>query len=269
MKKNKRNRIYFPLLFACLLLFLAVNIQQCRVPREAEKAPEASFYDNYYPAPLVGEEIISHSVIRISYNEKHEQANWVAYKLLSSHIGGPEKRQNKFLSDPKVTSFSAHSDDYKKSGFDRGHLAPAGDFTWSQQAMAESFYMSNISPQQPGFNRGIWKKLEEQARRWALENEELIIVTAGVLKEGLPQIGNRNRVSVPAYYYKILLDIKEPEIKAIAFLMENKASNSPLMSFAISIDSLEAFTGIDFFPALEDNLENQLESTVELQKWFR
>jgi endonuclease G, mitochondrial len=267
---NNKALKHFLILFCFVLLgiLISVLLETCKSPKQVAGTNSKEFRYNFYPAPLKGEEIISHSAIRISYNEQHEQANWVAYILTKENLGGTEKRKDKFLPDPKVSTFSAHPNDYFKSGYDRGHLAPAADFKWSSTAMEESFYMSNISPQVPSFNRGIWKKLEEQVRFWAIENEELYVVTAGVLFDGLPSIG-QNKVSIPKYYYKALLDLKDPEQKAIAFIMANEASNKPLREFAVTIDSLEKFTGIDFFPALEDQLEEKLESSLELERWFK
>jgi endonuclease G, mitochondrial len=120
-------------------------------------------------------EIVSHSAIILAYNEEHEQAHWVSYKLTSQMLKGAAKRTDKFKEDPKVSTKSASPTDYRLSGYDRGHLAPAGDFTYDATAMAESFYMSNMSPQIPSFNRGIWKKLEDQVRFWAKENEKSIL----------------------------------------------------------------------------------------------
>jgi hypothetical protein len=119
------------------------------------------------PLPLPEEQIISHTAYLLSYNEEHEQANWVAYMLTSSKLGSGLERSNRFLEDPLVASGTATNADYAKSGYDRGHLAPAADMSWSMQVMQESFYYSNMSPQLPGFNRGIWKKLEEKVRDWA------------------------------------------------------------------------------------------------------
>lgn len=133
--------------------------------------------------------------------------------------------------------------------------------------MSESFFMSNMSPQKPGFNRGIWKRLEEQVRTWAEQNEELYVVTAGILKGDLPAIGV-NRVGVPAYYYKVILDYKEPELKAIGFILPNEKSNKPLQSFAVTVDQVEKKTGIDFFHALPDDIEEKLESLSDHSMWF-
>ena len=119
------------------------------------------------PAPVAGEQQISHLGYTLSYNEKHEQASWVAYELTAGELRGTIARTDNFKADASVTTGSASLADYRGSGFDRGHLAPAADMKWSREVMSESFFMSNMSPQEPGFNRGIWKKLEGKVRDWA------------------------------------------------------------------------------------------------------
>jgi endonuclease G len=139
---------------------------------------------------------------------------------------------------------------------------------WSKTAMSESFYMSNVTPQRPGFNRGIWRRLEEQVRTWATKYEEIYIVTGPILEENLPTIGS-NKVAVPNYYYKVILDYKKPQLKGIGFVLPHReASEKPLQSYVISIDSVETLTGIDFFPAIPDSLEEIIEATIQLNRWF-
>lgn len=213
------------------------------------------------------EQIVRHTTYTLSYSEPHEQAKWVAYKLSASMIAGETKRKNDFRADLLAITGSAEKDDYVKSGFDRGHLCPAADRKFSEEAMSETFFMSNMSPQKPYFNRGIWKKLEEQVRDWATKNEEVFVVTGGLLENDLPKIGKTNKISVPVYYYKIILDAKEPQVKAIAFLMKNEKSEFPLSNFTVTIDSVEKITGIDFFPLLPDSLENLLESKSDFENW--
>ena len=213
-------------------------------------------------------ELVRHSAILLSYNEEHEQAHWVTYKLTSAMLKGGEKRTDKFKADPKVSTQSASPADYRLSGYDRGHLAPAGDFTYDALAMAESFYMSNMSPQTPSFNRGIWKKLEDQVRYWAKANEEIYIVTGPVIKKKEITLG-QNQVTVPEYFYKVIVDLHPPEYKAIAFLMKNEKSTRPLLDFAITVDSLERFTGLDFFPMLPDTLEKRIENMKNHDIWFK
>ena len=218
------------------------------------------------PAYQDSDQIIDHFAYTLCYDEEHEQARWVAYKLTKENMAGTIKRKDNFRIDPDVSTGSATLDDYKGSGFDRGHLAPAADMKWSDTAMSESFFMSNMSPQVPGFNRGIWKLLESQVRRWAHDNEEIFVVTGPVLTGTYPTIGS-NAVSVPEYYYKAVLDYKEPELKAIAFILPNQKSDSSIQSFAVTIDSVEHFTGHDFFPAISDSIEEKLESSIDLLQW--
>ncbi|MCX6233488.1 MAG: DNA/RNA non-specific endonuclease [Bacteroidetes bacterium] len=211
-------------------------------------------------------QIIKHTHFTLSYSEMDEQAEWVAYKLTKDMVQGSLSINDDFKSDPLVLTGSASPNDYTYSGYDRGHLAPAADMNFSQIALLESYYMSNISPQLPSFNGGIWKLLEGQVRQWAVENEELCIVTAGILDSIIGKIGI-NEVTVPGYFYKIILDYKEPDIKAIAFMLPNEKGTMLLSEYAVSIDSVEQLTGIDFFPDLPNSIEIGLESHIEIDKW--
>ena len=202
--------------------------------------------------------IVKHRYFTLSYSELHEQAEWVAYSLTPNDLIKNVDRSDNFKEDPLVKTGSAALKDYKSSGFDRGHLIPSADRVFSEEANDETFYMSNMSPQEPSFNRGIWKTLEEQTRDYVTEKGALYIVTGPILKGKMKEIGT-NKVDVPLYYYKILLN--ETNYEALAFLLKNEKSNYPLDSFLVSIDSLESFSGIDFFEALDDNLEASFEGT--------
>ncbi|MFM7566148.1 MAG: DNA/RNA non-specific endonuclease [Flavobacteriales bacterium] len=210
--------------------------------------------------------VIRHEGYQLQYSEKHEQAVWVAYHLTEEETVKKFNRTDNFIPDPKVSTGSAMASDYANSGYDRGHLAPAADMGWSERAMSESFYYSNMSPQEPGFNRGIWKKLEEQVRAWAVTYTSVYIVTGPLLTDGLVKIGG-NGVSVPKYYYKVILDYRGEDSKAIGFLMPNAYSASDLASFAVPIDQVEKETGIDFFPKLPDGLEDKVEKEVCVSCW--
>ncbi len=226
-----------------------------------------NFSSNFLPDISTCDELVKHAAFTLCYSEKYEQAKWVAYRLTSEMCdNNGEERTNNFRIDTDVNTGSASPEDYKKSGYDRGHLCPAGDMGWSEQTMSESFLMSNMSPQLPAFNRGIWKKLETDVRGWAKKNNEIYVVTAGVLEGDLPTIGI-DKVAVPRYYYKVILDYKKPEYKAIAFILPNEGSKQSVFDYAVSIDSVEHLTGIDFFSALPDSLEIFLESTIEIEKW--
>ncbi|MGZ2368995.1 DNA/RNA non-specific endonuclease [Ancylomarina sp. YFZ004] len=224
------------------------------------------FSQDYKYLPTHTGEIIKHKNYILSYSEKFEQAQWVAYELNANETTGSIKRADNFRPDPIVKTGSANLKDYKGSGYDRGHLAPAADMGFTTAAMSESFYMSNMSPQRPSFNRGIWKKLETQVRNWAKAYDKIYVVTGAVLKPGLPIIG-KNRVAVPEKYYKIVFREKAGQSDMIAFLLANKKSEQPLTSFVVTVDQLEKLTGLNFFPQLPDGIENKLEANRGLHNW--
>ena len=220
---------------------------------------------NYLPTSTTGV-IVNHDGYHLSYSEKHEQAEWVAYSLDKKDIVYANRNRPYFIEDPKVKTRSADWKNYKKSGYDRGHLCPAGDRRKSLDSYNETFYTSNISPQKHDFNAGIWNKLEQKTRYWAKKYNHLYVVTGGVLEENLKSIGTE-KVSVPNYFYKILLDYTQPEIKAIAFLIPHKESKKPLYEFVVSIDELEEKTRIDFFYDLPDDIEAKLEKSNNYKGW--
>ena len=212
------------------------------------------------------DQVISHTGYSFLYSDKDKQSRWVAYELTREETKKLYYRTDKFLTDPAVKSGTATDSDYAGSGYDRGHLAPAADMGWSSSTMAESFYYSNMSPQLPAFNRGIWKKLEELVRTWAIENEALYIVTGPVLTDGLRSIG-QGKVSIPNYFYKVVLDYKNPDINGIGFIFPNAGSGEPLQYYAVSIDSVEKITGIDFYPLIPPDQQAQIEKTLCVNCW--
>lgn len=224
---------------------------------------------NFLPESTTGA-IITHKYYTLSYSEEHEQAEWVAYKLTKENLKKPRvPREKRFNPDKQVTTTSAYHNDYSHSGYTRGHLAPAGDMAWDKDAMRETFYMSNMSPQIKEFNGGIWRELEEDVRDWAYDNDELYIVSGPVLLPGhiITKIG-RNEVSVPDLFYKIILDIEGNEKKAIAFLIPNEKSTKLLRQYAVTIDEVEKLLGIDFFADfMPEELEKQLEATIDVSQW--
>ncbi len=219
------------------------------------------------PAFEEGDRIVRHTAYALKYCEEFEQARWVAYVLRPCMISGAVSRTNDFRPDPLVKTGSASPEDYRGSGFDRGHLVPAADMKSSRKCMSETFYMSNMSPQRPAFNRGIWKELENLVRRWVRRDGELLIVTGPVLSSGGLSVIGQSRVAVPDLFYKVVLDYREPEIKAIAFVLPNEKSREALSAFAVCVDRVEELTGIDFYAGLPDDVEERLESSLELDRW--
>ncbi len=205
-------------------------------------------------------EIIKHTYYTLSYSEQHEQAFWVYYKLTKDHIYGSTARSDEFRPDPKVSTTSAQLSDYRDSGYDRGHLCPAGDMKISPIAMSESFLMSNISPQNRSFNGGIWNTLEEKVRSIAKKYNKIDVVTGPVFKDCMGTIGV-NKITIPGYYYKIIyIPIEKPIM--IGFLIPNKAEKNNIQNYILPVDSIESLTNIDFFPQLSLQLQADLESSV-------
>jgi endonuclease G len=211
-------------------------------------------------------EIINHTFYSLSYLEDHEQAEWVTYRLFPAFLKGNAIRKNNFRPDPLVQTKSANSKDYSKSGYDRGHLAAAGDMVFSKQSMSESFFYSNIAPQKPSFNRGAWKNLESLVRQWG-NSFEIIVVTGGILSGGnLDQIGP-NGVSVPKEFYKIVYAPEKNEM--LGFIMPNQKIINDIWNYSTTVDEIEELTCIDFFIELNDEIENLIESRINVDKWQR
>jgi endonuclease G len=220
-----------------------------------------------YELPACAASLLTkHEGYTLQYDEKNEQARWVAYQLTAAETIKQYERTNKFIADPTIPSGSASDRDYRNSGYDRGHLAPAADMGWSAQTMAESFYYSNMSPQVPAFNRGIWKRLEEQVRSWAMELDTIYVVTGPILSGNLQFIGP-DQVAVPNYYFKAVFYFHGKDSKAIGFVMENRKLQGSLYDYTITIDSLEKLTGLDLFASVDDQLETKIERTTCTACW--
>lgn len=228
-------------------------------------AEQTGFPGEYLPGFPSGE-LVRHDHYLLSYSEPYEQAAWVAYTLKREHLTSHDRERPFFVEDPKVRTRSAHWRNYKASGYDRGHLCPAGDRRFSEAAYNQTFYTSNISPQHPEFNAGVWNELEQQVRRWAREYGQVYVVTGGVLEPGLPRIGEEG-VAVPRYFYKVVFRGEGAGAKALGFLVPNGPTGAAPEAFLTPLDRLESLTGIDFFASLPAAVQEALESGVETAHW--
>lgn len=199
------------------------------------------------------------------YSQDSKQSLWVAYEFVRSELAKRVKRAKDFREDPEFR-ISARNSDYIHTGYDKGHLAPAGDMAWSKQAMRESFYFTNISPQVAAFNRGIWKRLEEQVRAWVARYDTVYVTTGPLFLKKCGVIG-KNRVRIPSHFYKALLIPNRGNWQAVAFLLPNEASRSSINSFRCTVDSLEQCSGLDFFPLLPDSIEIVVEQDYNKVFW--
>lgn len=267
-KAKKRGKKLLILLAILVVLFI---ITMLLTPSEDEyyapSTTSGAIIGLELPASRPGDIVVEHTGYTLCYNEEHEQPDWVAYELTREEVYGAEDRADNFRADPSVKTGSATLEDYRGSGYDRGHLIPAADLKWSAEAMGDSFYLSNMSPQDPQFNRGIWGTLEGVVRNFAATEGSVYVVTGPVLTDGPYETIGANKVSVPKRFYKVVLDYTEPEIKAIGFLLPNEGSKKSVQSFACSVDEVEEVTGLDFFPLLPDDIEGRLESTYDVRQW--
>jgi endonuclease G len=268
MNKYKKNRIiYSTLLLVCVVLFwLFENFYTpATYSLPQGEGHRTEIPQGLWPSSTTGA-LVHHAHFALSYNEKYEQAEWVAYVLEKSHLTNDDRKRPLFLEDPKVESKSADWRNYKGSGYDRGHLCPAGDRRFSEYAYNETFYTSNIAPQDREFNAGIWNRLEQQVRYWARKEGPLFVVTAGVLENGLQSIGEEG-VAIPKYFYKILAKGRGEDLKIIGFLFPNQEDTGRLEKFVVPVDRLEKLTGIDFFRGLPDDQEDILEAGIIINSW--
>lgn len=233
------------------------------IVNESSKNTSSSSF-NYLPTSTTGA-IVTHAYYTLSYSEKHEQAEWVAYRLTKEHTTYNNFKRPYFEIDPLVKTKAASWKNYKKSGYDRGHLCPAADRKFNKKAFVETFLTSNISPQKNSFNAGIWNNLEKQVRYWVKKENELYVITGPVFSESTKSIGFEH-VTVPSHFYKIILkNGKQP--KLIAFLLPHKASSKSLSNFVVSTDYLEKLLKIDFFKSIPDSIEDKLEKSTSTKDW--
>ena len=220
------------------------------------------------PAPLKGkkERILRRKAYTVSYNTETRCPNWVAWHLTAEHTDGMVNRKNMFLEDMDVPAPRATNEDYRGSGWSRGHLCPAGDNKWDEQAMEESFLLTNVCPQDRGLNSGVWNRIEMDCRRWAQKYGDVYIVCGPVLMNRQLETIGRNKVVVPEAFFKVILCLKG-EPKAIGYVIRNNEGKKKRDLFINTVDQVERITGYDFFPALPDDIERAVEAMADIKEW--
>ena len=225
------------------------------------------------PVPLKGNkgQILKRSNYTLSFNKSTNLPNWVAWRLDKKKLAARVSRDRYgFIADPDMEGKNAVvTQDYAKSGYDRGHMCPANDSRWSGEAMKESFYMTNICPQNPSLNSGDWHELEQACHRWAEEGPIYIVCGPILYKNESPKyIGKEHKVRVPEAFFKVILaGVEKGKPKAIGFIYKNSAGNRTLNAYVNSVDQVERITGYDFFPSLPDNIENAIEKECNMKDW--
>ena len=273
MRKRKNPYIFILLLAAVLCIASVVVVNNQSVEEQVAEQPSTTEVDSLVAYELVRlnnnqpEQVIEHIGYTVSYNPTWLVPNWVAYELTVAETDGEQERSNHFKPDPLVEGDPVVTSDYSKSGYDRGHMAPAADMKWSEQAMRESFYMTNMCPQLHNLNAGDWKDLEELARSWAQQYGNIYIACGPIVEADYPTIGKNHTIAVPAAFYKVFLRQTNKGWTSIGFIMPNQAGNRPLMTYMMTVDEVEAQTGLDFFYNLPDSIEAQVESDYNISDW--
>lgn len=263
--------VLIPICYGLYLYYQQYSVQHSSSQNQTETSvsrPIPSGKDLEIPVSLVPrqEQIIHHKGYTVSYNKDLKIPNWVSYELTRQETKGKEKRSDNFIADPLVKDAIATNADYARSGYDKGHMAPAADMKWSPEVMKESFYFSNMCPQHPQLNRRGWKNLEEKIRDWAIADSAIIIICGPIINQSSRTIG-KNKVAVPERFFKVVLSPFVKPVRGIGFLFNNRQAVEPLSTYAVTIDSIEKLTSMDFFSPLPDEIENEVEANADYYQW--
>ncbi len=216
------------------------------------------------------EEIVSHAGFCLSYNSKLVLPNWVAWKLTPNRFKGREQRAENFQPDKSIRRGPiAYDSDYRGSGYSRGHMCPSADNKHSRAAMNDCFLLSNMCPQDKEFNANDWADLESICRHWANCYDSIFIVAGPVIEKGKRyQTIGRNKVTVPERFFKVVMRWNgQGDAQAIGFVYDNRDEHHNIPYYAVSVDEVERFTGINFYPQLPKNVERKAEASYDLSQW--
>lgn len=216
----------------------------------------------------VPSQIKDYEGFRVSFNKDNHTANWVAWELLGTETDGRESRSNTFWQDEDIEGCPT-TDDYRRSGYDRGHLCPAADQKWSAQAMTDCFSMANMTPQDHALNSGAWKTLESKERLWAQRDSAILIVAGPVYTASDTERIGANGVRVPGAFFKVLAAPYSDQPRGIAFVYPNMTAPGNMENYVMTIRDVEKMTGFDFFHSLPEELENEIETTASFRDWNR
>ena len=240
LKAHSDMNSHFPIrltLFAALLATVLV--------------PTAFASDNLsLGIPGKADQVIDREGYALGYDYELKIPRWVTYRLTAEELANPRAgRSEDFRPDPMLKRGAAQLEDYRGSGYDRGHMAPAADMKWSAKAMSECFYLSNMVPQDRQNNGGIWNEIEQTVRGFATAEKSVFVVTGPAIDDRMFESIGPGRVAVPQRLYKVVYDETPPE-KMIAFMVRNDPLSGKPRDYACSVASVEKATGLRFFPKL-------------------
>ena len=278
--KNKVKRwAQWAAWIAVLILFLVFyrNNNDGEDAQETEQTQQLTSVEQSSPSDMNYESVVlprgtSNTVVKYKgytahFNKQLHIPNCVTYEITANEARGRRDRTGDFERDKNVPG-CPNWWDYRDSGYDRGHMAPAGDMKWDEQAMSETFYLTNICPQDNALNAGLWNDLELKVREWARRDKSIIVVTGPIVGKNYDVIGQDVDIAVPEAFFKVLLSPKTNPVKAIGFICPNRACGGALKAYAVSVDEVEERTGINFFNVLPDDVENRVEANTNFYQWL-
>lgn len=257
----KRSISIITFLFVLLGIAIAQNRKtECIIPDSILKI--------LLPAPLnqTSEIILHHKTYIVSYNKERKLSNWVAWQLTGEHTDGPYRRISNFHEEEEVPFPRATLDDYRGSGWSRGHMCPAGDNKWDEKAMFDTFSLVNVCPQNASLNSGLWNSIEMDCRNWARKYGDIYIVCGPIFMNREHESIGKNKIPVPEAFFKVVLCLNGKP-KGLGFIVRNTDGTKKRDLYYNTIDQVERITGLDFFPLLPDELENDVESTIDKNLW--
>ena len=219
------------------------------------------------PAISNGDDVVEHLGYTASYNHEWLIPNWVAYELTREELNGTTKGEESFRWDPDIKGKQAWREDYSGSGWDKGHMIPRADLKWSAKAYSESFFFSNICPQNHDFNAGAWLTTEKMARRIARQYGSVYVVCGPIVTDNKYGTIGEHKVTVPDAFFKAFLINDEGEYSAIGIVMYNSPERQLLKASTMSVDELEEKCGLDLFSSLERTIQDEVESKINWHKW--
>lgn len=216
--------------------------------------------------PSVPSQEKQYTGMKLSFNSMLHIPNWVAWELTRDEVKGTIGRKDNFRPDPEIEG-CATLEDYRRSGYTRGHMAPSADMKWSEKAMDDACYMSNIVPQLSSLNSGVWSTIESKCRDWAVKDSAIYIVCGPVIDGNPLDYIGKSQVYVPSSFFKAVISPYSYPPKGIGFIVKHKGHKGGMQTATVSIDEIEQLTGHDFFSSLPDSLENNLEAQNNFLHW--
>lgn len=267
MARKKNKQAWKGILAVIVAAFIVEVIQMTGKDNQLSAQVNIQGVEQVIMPEHLTNDIYNYTGFTVHFNRDTHIPNCTVYELTKEESEGTLPRNDNFHQDENVDGCPS-LDDYKYSGFDRGHMVPAGDMKWDQQAMDDCFSLANMVPQKQSLNSGAWNKLEQKVRTWAERDSALIVITGPILsKEDYKNTIGKSKVVVPGKLFKIVLATHSSPIRAIAFVYPNEKPKGGLTEHITSVDEIEAATGMDFFSSLPDDVENKIEAISDLNQW--